>query len=120
MLLREAGCPTAYYPPEERGLSQTALNFGRQMESTVLNHIFQEFWPNIRRKVFRRNMQPAQSRLLTLDVLASTSHDFTKKRGCVAGMQAFKAVARTGEAGNQYGLPGELIVGISFWFQVGS
>jgi hypothetical protein len=50
----EAGLSTAYYPPEERGLSQTALNFGTQMESAVLNHVFQEFWPDIRRKVFRQ------------------------------------------------------------------
>jgi len=50
----EAGLSTAYYPPEERGLSQTALNFGTQMESAVLNHAFQEFWPDIRRKVFRQ------------------------------------------------------------------
>jgi len=50
----EAGLSTAYYPPQERGLSQTALNFGTQMESAVLNHVFQEFWPDIRRRVFRR------------------------------------------------------------------
>ena len=50
----EAGLSTAYYPPQERGLSQTALNFATQMESAVLNHVFQEFWPDIRRKVFRR------------------------------------------------------------------
>ena len=50
----EAALSNAYYPPEERGLSQTALNFGTQMESAVLNHVFQEFWPDIRRKVFRQ------------------------------------------------------------------
>jgi len=50
----EAGLSTAYYPSQERGLSQTALNFGTQMESAVLNHVFQEFWPDIRRKVFRQ------------------------------------------------------------------
>ena len=50
----EAGSSNAYYPPQERGLSQTARNWGTQMESAVLNHIFQEFWPDIRRKVFRR------------------------------------------------------------------
>ena len=49
----EAGLSNAYYPPEERGLSQTARNFGTQMESAVLNHVFQEFWPDIRKKVFR-------------------------------------------------------------------
>ena len=50
----EAGLSNAYYPPQERGLSQTAANFGTQMESAVLNHIFQEFWPDIRRKLLRQ------------------------------------------------------------------
>jgi thioredoxin reductase len=50
----EAGLSTAYYPPQERGLGQTALNFGTQMESAVLNHIFQEFWPDIRKKILRQ------------------------------------------------------------------
>ena len=49
----EAGLSNAYYPPQEQGLTQTARNFGTQMESAVLNHFFQEFWPDIRRKVFR-------------------------------------------------------------------
>ena len=49
----EAGLSNAYYPPQERGLGSTAGNFGTQMESAVLNHVFQEFWPDIRRKVFR-------------------------------------------------------------------
>jgi len=50
----EAGLSTAYYPAQERGLSQTALNFRTQMESAVLNHIFQEFWPDIRKKILRQ------------------------------------------------------------------
>jgi hypothetical protein len=50
----EAGLSNAYYPPQERTLGSTAGNFGTQMESAVLNHVFQEFWPDIRRKVFRR------------------------------------------------------------------
>jgi len=50
----EAGLANAYYPAEERSASQTARNFGTQMESAVLNHIFQEFWPDIRTKIFRR------------------------------------------------------------------
>jgi hypothetical protein len=50
----EAALSNAYYPPQERGLSQTARNWGTQMESAVLNHVFQEFWPDIRRIVFRR------------------------------------------------------------------
>lgn len=50
----ESGLSNAYYPPQERGLSQTAVNFGVQMESAVLNHVFQEFWPDIRKNVFRQ------------------------------------------------------------------
>ena len=50
----EAGLSNAYYPPQERGLRQTGINWGTQMESAVLNHVFQEFWPDIRRKVFRQ------------------------------------------------------------------
>ena len=49
----EAGLSNVYYPPQERGLSQTARNWGTQMESAVLNHIFQEFWPDIRKNLFR-------------------------------------------------------------------
>jgi hypothetical protein len=49
-----AGLSNAYYPAEERGISQTAYNFGEQMESAVLNHIFQEFWPDIRKKVLHQ------------------------------------------------------------------
>ncbi|MCU1297044.1 MAG: hypothetical protein JWO91_1322 [Acidobacteriaceae bacterium] len=49
----EAGLSNLYYPPQERGLNQTAKNFGTQMESAVLNHIFQEFWPDIRKKLLR-------------------------------------------------------------------
>jgi hypothetical protein len=50
----EAGLSNAYYPPQERGLNQTALNFGTQIESAVLNHILQEFWPDIRKDLFRQ------------------------------------------------------------------
>jgi hypothetical protein len=50
----EAGLSNAYYPPQERGLRQTALNWGTQMESAVLNHVFQEFWPDIRHHLLRQ------------------------------------------------------------------
>ena len=50
----EAGLSNLYYPPQERGPSQTALNWGTQMESAVLNHVFQEFWPDIRKKLLRQ------------------------------------------------------------------
>ncbi len=50
----EAALSNAYYPASDRGARQTAKNWGVQMESAVLNHIFQEFWPDIRTKIFRR------------------------------------------------------------------
>ncbi|HLW54605.1 MAG TPA: hypothetical protein VKW06_17345 [Candidatus Angelobacter sp.] len=50
----EATLSNAYYPPQERGLSQTLRNWGAQMESAALNNIAKEFWPDIRRKILRR------------------------------------------------------------------
>jgi hypothetical protein len=50
----EALVSNAYYPAHDRGARQTVKNWGTQMESAVLNHIFQEFWPDIRTKIFRR------------------------------------------------------------------
>ena len=50
----EAGLSNAYYPPEERGLRQTAINWGAQLESAALNNIAKEFWPDFRRVVLRR------------------------------------------------------------------
>jgi hypothetical protein len=50
----EAALSNAYYPPQERGVSQTARNWATQMESAVLNHVFQEFWPDIRKDIFRQ------------------------------------------------------------------
>lgn len=49
----EAGLSNAYYPPEERGLRQTARDWGAQMESAVLNNIAKEFWPDIRHGIRR-------------------------------------------------------------------
>jgi hypothetical protein len=50
----EAGLSNLYYPPEERGLSKTAQNWATQLEGACLNNVVREFWPDIRRKVFRR------------------------------------------------------------------
>jgi hypothetical protein len=50
----EAGLSNTYYPPQERGLRQTAINWGAQIESAVLNNIAKEFWPDIRRLILRR------------------------------------------------------------------
>jgi hypothetical protein len=50
----EAGLSNAYYPPEERSLSNTAVNWAAQLEAASINNIVREFWPDIRRKVFRQ------------------------------------------------------------------
>jgi hypothetical protein len=52
--LLEAGLSNAYYPAQERTVSQTMQNWGVQMESAALNNIAKEFWPDIRHKVLRR------------------------------------------------------------------
>jgi hypothetical protein len=46
----EAGLANAYYPPQERGLSSTAVNWAAQLEAAALNNLIREFWPDIRRK----------------------------------------------------------------------
>lgn len=50
----EAGLANAYYPPQERGARQTAINWGAQLESAALNNIAKEFWPDVRRLLFRQ------------------------------------------------------------------
>jgi hypothetical protein len=50
----EAALSNAYYPPEERGFSKTAQNWGTQIEAAALNNIVKEFWPDIRRHVLRQ------------------------------------------------------------------
>jgi len=52
--LLEAGLSNAYYPAEERGVRQTAINWGAQLESAALNNIAKEFWPDIRHFLFRK------------------------------------------------------------------
>lgn len=49
-----AGLSNAYYPPQERGLNKTVINWATQMESAGLNNVVKEFWPDIRRKLFRQ------------------------------------------------------------------
>jgi hypothetical protein len=48
----EAGLANAYYPPQERGGRQTAINWGAQIESAALNNIAKEFWPDVRQFLF--------------------------------------------------------------------
>jgi len=50
----EAGLANFYYPPEERGLRNTAVNWATQMEAACLNSLFREFWPDIRRNILRQ------------------------------------------------------------------
>jgi len=50
----EAGLANAYYPAQERGARQTAINWGAQLESAALNNIAKEFWPDVRRVLFHR------------------------------------------------------------------
>ena len=50
----EAGLANLYYPPQERGFGKTAANWATQIESAALNNIAKEFWPDIRRYVFRQ------------------------------------------------------------------
>jgi hypothetical protein len=50
----EAGLANAYYPAQERGLHQTAVNWGAQIESAALNDIAKEFWPDVRRILFHK------------------------------------------------------------------
>jgi hypothetical protein len=50
----EAGLANLYYPPQERSLHNTAVNWGSQLEGAALNNLFREFWPDIRRKFLRQ------------------------------------------------------------------
>jgi hypothetical protein len=50
----EAGLANLYYPPQERSLHNTAVNWASQLEAASLNNLFREFWPDIRRKMLRQ------------------------------------------------------------------
>jgi hypothetical protein len=50
----EAGLANLYYPPQERSLHNTAVNWASQLEGAALNNLFREFWPDIRRKFLRQ------------------------------------------------------------------
>ena len=51
----EAGLSNLYYPPQERSLHNTAINWVAQLEAASLNNVIREFWPDIRHKLFRQN-----------------------------------------------------------------
>jgi len=50
----EAGLSNLYYPPEERSLHNTAMNWLAQLEAASINNIVREFWPDIRHKLLRQ------------------------------------------------------------------
>ncbi len=50
----EAGLANLYYPPQERSLHNTAVNWASQLEAASLNNLVREFWPDIRHKMFRQ------------------------------------------------------------------
>jgi len=50
----EAGLSNLYYPPEERSLHNTAMNWVAQLEAASINNIVREFWPDIRHKLLRQ------------------------------------------------------------------
>ena len=50
----EAGLSNFYYPPQERGLQSTAMNWLAQLEAASLNNLAREFWPDIRHKLLRQ------------------------------------------------------------------
>jgi hypothetical protein len=50
----EAGLANFYYPPQERSLHNTAVNWVAQLEAASLNNLVREFWPDIRHKFLRQ------------------------------------------------------------------
>jgi hypothetical protein len=50
----EAGLANLYYPPQERSLHNTAVNWASQLEAASLNNLVREFWPDIRRRFLRQ------------------------------------------------------------------
>jgi hypothetical protein len=51
----EAGLANFYYPPQERSLHNSAVNWASQLEAASLNNLFREFWPDIRHRFLRQN-----------------------------------------------------------------
>ncbi|HLZ52427.1 MAG TPA: hypothetical protein VKP61_16880 [Candidatus Acidoferrum sp.] len=50
----EAGLANLYYPPQERSLHNTAVNWASQLEAASLNNLVREFWPDFRHKFLRQ------------------------------------------------------------------
>ena len=49
----EAALSNLYYPATERGFSKSAKNFATQTVITAAANVLKEFWPDIRKRLFR-------------------------------------------------------------------
>ena len=49
----EAAISNLYYPADERGVGKTAKNFATQTVITAGANVLKEFWPDIRKNIFR-------------------------------------------------------------------
>ena len=58
----EAALSNLYYPASERGFGKSAKNFATQTVITAGANILKEFWPDIRKNVFRMK-DPAQPKI---------------------------------------------------------
>jgi hypothetical protein len=56
----EAGLSNLYYPPEERSLHNTAVNYVSQLEAASLNNLVREFWPDIRHRFLRKKQSASE------------------------------------------------------------
>jgi hypothetical protein len=50
----EAGIADAYYPAQDRTAWKTVDNWGTQIGADGIANIVKEFWPDIRRKLFKK------------------------------------------------------------------
>jgi hypothetical protein len=53
----EAALSNFYYPASQRGFSKSAKNFATQIVITAGANVLKEFWPDIRKNVFRRKAE---------------------------------------------------------------
>jgi hypothetical protein len=58
----EAALSNLYYPASERGFGKSAKNFATQMIITASANVLKEFWPDIRKNVFRMKKDESSPR----------------------------------------------------------
>ena len=52
-----AGISNVYYPAEDRTAGKTASKRGQQIAVDAVLNVMKEFWPDVRRKLFRRERE---------------------------------------------------------------